>query len=301
MKLATIFIIVLTISGLLFSQTNLSADEIRLKNGDKISGQIINDGEVAIIIETEAMGQISVKREFIKEVIADKELGVAVAKQETPDLWKREISIGYNEARGNTENSQLSLNIYANRKTDDDEFTIKANNFYSSSNKKMDSQNWYSLVRYAFSFGGRKWYNFYKLEANHNKFSNIDYRLVPAVGLGYWYSDTPTWKAMVETAIGLEHTKFKQGVKDSDEVVLVPRAFFEAALFEKSKISQDISLYSSLSNKGECRLRSETMFENPISEELSVRFSLINDYNSDPPEDTKKSDLRLISSLVYSF
>lgn len=286
---------------LLLLSANTSAEEIYLNNGDKISGEIIKQDKEAIIVKTRAMGNISIKTDFVKEIIPDQENRLAQTKKDTPELWKKEISFGYNESRGNTENSQLSFNLFANRKTEDNEFTARANTYYSSSDKTMDSQKWYTMLRYAYSFGARKWYNFYRLEADHDKFANIDHRIIPAAGLGYWYSDTPAWKAMTEAALGLEQTNFKQQTKDSDQLVLIPRAFLEAAVFENSKISQDISLYASLSDKGEYRLRSETVFENPINEKLLLRLSLINDYNSGAPETTKKSDLRLISSLAYSF
>ena len=99
--------------------------------------------------------------------------------------------MGYNKSSGNTQNSQLSMSLYANRKTDHDEFTIKGNSLYSSSNNNMDAQKWFASMRYAFSFRERKWYNFYKLESDHDKFANVDYRIVPSAGIGYWFSDRP--------------------------------------------------------------------------------------------------------------
>lgn len=301
MKLKKIIAAILAVSVLLSLQINSYADEIRLKNADRITGEIVKEDSETVIIKTEAMGSIPIKRAFIQQIISDKKPVLAQTKETTPKLWQRETSLGYNQANGNTENSQLSLNLYANRKTEDDEFTIKGNSFYSSSNKKMDTQKWYTMARYAFSVRERKWYNFYRLEADHDKFANIDYRLVPAVGLGYWYSDTARWKAMLESALGLEHTNFKQGTKDSNEAVFIPRAFFQVALFGESKLSQDLSLYSPLSDIGEYRLHSKTIFENPINDKLLLRLSLINDYDANPPKETKKKDLRFISSLVYSF
>ena len=64
----------------------------------------------------------------------------------------------------------------------------------------MDTQNWYGMLRYAFSFWERRWYNFYRLEADHDRFANIDYRIVPSCGIGYWFSDKEDYKAMAELA-----------------------------------------------------------------------------------------------------
>lgn len=279
-------------------QAYVYAEEIHLKNGDTVSGEIIEQSDENISLKTDAMGVILIKRDFVDYIGSVDKEALAQAKE---TLWQREIALGYNKSGGNTQNNQLSLRFYGNRKTDHDEFTIKADNFYSSSNKKMDAQKWYGMVRYAFSFCKNKWFNFYKIEGDHDRFANIDYRIVPATGIGYWLSDEPDFKAMVEVGVGLEHTTLREGIQNSNEAVLIPRAFFEKKLFVDLRISQDIILYPSLEDIGEYRLHSETSLVNPISDKLSLQLSLITDYDSAPPEDTKKRDTRLISSLTYAF
>jgi putative salt-induced outer membrane protein YdiY len=295
-----IIFVVITIFYLISLQ-NLSADEVHLKNGDRISGKVINEDEKVVEIETDAVGLISIRKVFVARIITDEEIEVVKTKQKKDKLWERNVSLGYNKSSGNTQSNQLSMRLYANRKTERDEFTLKGDSFYSSSNKKMDAQRYSGMVRYAFSFWEKKWYNFYKFEGDHDRFANINYRLIPSIGLGYWFSDEPDWRFMTEIAVGLEHTAFRDSAEDSDEPVLIPRAFFEKELFGKSRIKQELSLYPSLSDASEYRLHSETIFINPINEKFSLQFSLIDDYNSNPAKDTKKNDTRFISSLVYSF
>ena len=278
----------------------LFAGEIYLKNGDKLSGRIIEKSKSAVVIKTEALGVLSIDRKFVRQVITDKEVTEARLKKEE-EIWQREVSLGYNKSSGNTDDSQFLTSFYANRKTDHDEFTTKGDFLYSSSNSEMNAQKWLVSSRYAFSFWDRKWYNFYKLESDHDRFASVDYRILPSIGIGYWFSDEDDWKAMAELGAGLEHTNFRDETNDSDEMVLIPGAFFEKRMFNKSRIKEDIYLYPSLGDTGEFRLRSETVFENPIDDKLSLRFSLVDDYNSDPAKNSKKNDVRFISSLVYSF
>ena len=297
----TIIFVVITIFYFISLQ-NLSADEVHLKNGDRISGKVIKEDEKVIEIETETMGLISIRKVFVARTVTDEEIGVVKTKQKKDKLWQSEIAVGYSKASGNTQNNQFSLRSKANRKTDHDEFTLRGDVHYSSTKKKMDSQKWYGMGRYAFSFGGNiKWYNFYKLELDHDRFANIDYRIIPSIGIGYWFSDEPDWKAMTEVGLGLEHTESRDDTKDSDEVVLIPRAFFEKKLFGDSLVSQDLTLYPSLSDIGELRLHSESKLTNPINDKLSLSLSLIDDYNANPPQGTKKNDIQIISALTYSF
>ena len=275
------------------------AEEIHLKNGDRVSGEIIEQTDESISLKTDAIGTILIKRDAIDYIGSVKKETLAQVEKK---LWQREASLGYNASSGNTQNNQFSLKFGATRKIDRvNEFTLKGDVYYSSSNERMDAQRWYGMVRYASSFWESKWYNFYKIEGDHDRFADINYRIIPATGVGYWFSDQPDWKAMVELGVGLEYTNFRSNAKDSSEAILIPRAFFEKKLFADLKISQDITLYPSLEAIGEYRLHSETSLVNQINDKLSLQLSLIADYNSVPPQDAKKRDVRLISAITYAF
>ena len=151
--------------------------------------------------------------------------------------WKKEISVGYSKSTGNTQNKQLSASLSANRKTSYNEIALKGESLYTSSNNNMDTQKWYLMGRYAFSFWNKKWYNFYKLESDHDKFANINYRITPSTGVGYWFSDSEVWKAMVEVGVGSQHTNFRDSTKSTTDAVLVPRSFFEREFSRGFRIS----------------------------------------------------------------
>lgn len=215
--------------------------------------------------------------------------------------WEGEISAGYNRSDGNTETSELSTSLMLNRKREVDEFTVKGNVFYSSSDGKMDAKKWYSMSRYAFGFFGNKLYLFAKMEADHDRFANINYRVMPSGGIGFWISDTEDFKAKVDVGIGLEHTDYRDVTGDTSELTLVPSAFLEKKIFGESKITENVTCYPSLEDSANYRLHSETSFVNPINDKLSLRLSFIEDYDSSPATGTKKNDIRFTSSLVYVF
>jgi len=223
--------------------------------------------------------------------------------EETEISWQREISAGYNTTRGNTRTEQFSLSAYVNRNRKHiDEWTLKGNMYYSEADKKMDAQKWYAMGRYAFSFGPRKaWYNFYRLETDHDRFADVYYRLIPASGVGYWFFDLPKIKLLAEAALGLEYTDYYGDRENTSNLVAVPRLFYEQEIFKRAKITQDIYVYPALTDSGSYRVHSESAFTLSINDNLGLRLSLIDDYNSEPPGSIEKNDLTLMSSLVYSF
>lgn len=289
---------------LLICWADAYADEVYLKNGDRITGEIIKENKKEISVKTKAFGVISIRRDSLERIV---KAGVEKLPEESREvkevIWKREIAAGYNRTTGNTRDSQLSASFFISRnKKHASEITLKGDVYYSSTDRKMNAQKWRGIARYAFNFGStRKWYNFYRLESDHDRFADIDYRIIPSAGVGYWFYDLPGIKFMAELAAGLDHTNYRSKTKDRDEAILIPRAFFEKELFANLKISQDLYLYPAFEDFSQYRLRSETIFTVALNKKLSLRLSLIDDYNSVPLIDTKKNDLRLISSLAYSF
>ncbi len=319
MRTRLIYLAIIMLSILGFLNTAL-ADEIYLKNGDKVSGRIVKKTQENISIETDAMGIVSINTASIEKIKAVQAIHPEAITTKTPKalasetpaelpaenkqiVWVKEAALGYNRVTGNSRESQLSGSFLINRNNIRvNEWTLKGNLYYSSTKRKMDAQKWYSSGRYGYSFTSTKrWYNFYKIEADHDRFADIDYRLVPSAGVGYWFFDTPDFKLMTEAGIGFEHTAYRSNIKDGSEWVLIPRAFLEKRLFDNTTISQDIFYYPTLENFRNYRLRSSTTLNVAMNKRFSIRVSLIDEYNSLPPEDVKENDLRLITALACSF
>jgi putative salt-induced outer membrane protein YdiY len=319
MKKPLVFLslLVLTLSFLRLAD----AGEVYLANGDRITGDVVSENEENVVVATPSMGELSIKRSFIHHIVrvpvnptvfptqpvptsnSSAKPSPPKGEQLKPRAWKGEFSPGFDIRRGNTHTTNLNASLRLNKKTTKDEWELKGDSFYTSARKKMTSQRYYGFGRYANNFGEkRKWNYFFKVEADHDRFANIDYRVTPSAGYGYKFSDKPDWRALAELGLGVTHTVFLDDTPDTDEFVLVPRILMEKRIFERLKISQELTMYPSLSETGEYRLRSDTAITNAITDRLSLRFRLIDEYNSFPGEaGIENNDVRIISSLVYSF
>jgi len=215
--------------------------------------------------------------------------------------WTKELSLGYNKTSGNTEKAEFSTAGMLNRKTTSNEITLKGDVYYSSADKNMDAQKWSGLGRYAYSFGEqKKWFNSYQLQADHDRFADVDYRLLPTVGIGYWFSDTDDWKFMAEGSAGLEMTNYRSNKADDEEAAAIGHLYAEKKIFDRARASEDFSIIPSL-EEGDFRIKSETAFTNPIKEGLDLSIKFIIDYDSDPADGIEDTDTRLVTGLKYSF
>jgi putative salt-induced outer membrane protein len=285
----------------LFISAAAHADEVHLTNGDRYSGEIVSVTPDQITLRTDAAGQISLARKFVSRVEPASRLEEkAAAPAPAPSAWRGEASLGYAQTTGNTETSQADGRVAAARKQGPNEIQLKADASYSSRDKEMNSRKYYGMGRFAQDFGGARWYRFVKLEADHDRFANIGARFIPSLGVGYRLVDEADAKLYLEAGAGAEYTDYRDETDDSVEMVVVPRLYAEKKIGGMT-LSEDLTVYPSLTEAGEYRLRSDTSILVPFAERLSGRLSLIDDYNSNAPAGTEKNYLRAVSSLVYSF
>ncbi len=305
MRKITLFTLMLFIAA-----AGARADEVTLANGDRLSGRILSEDKTTITLEHEAAGTITLKRAFVKKVqraepeaeIAEAAAPEAPAEVKPDREWKRELALGASISSGNTEEEQFSGKLFANGKGPEDEWTFSASGYLSESDGEAKAERYDGMGRYGASFGDQlAWYHFYMAEATHDRFANIKLRLTPSAGVGYWFSDEEKWKAMAEAGLGVEWTRFRDNTARRTDPVGMTRAFVEKHFSGNSILTQNFTLWPNLSDVAEYRFKSETVFTNPVTERLNLKFSLVDEYQSEPGAGTKKNDVRLTSELELSF
>ncbi len=300
------------------------ADEIHLKNGQKIEGTIVDQTPRSLILQSDVVGKLAVDRAIVQRYVVEeikkggkedsfledekKEPKVTAVKAkhkaviQALDDWERKFSMGYSMTAGNSEASQLNMNLDLHKRSPADEWIIGWAHSFSSSQGKMDSRKFDGLIRYAYSFGQNlRWYHFAKMQGSQDRFADIDYRLVPSTGLGYWFKDQKDFKLMAETALGFQHTNYRKDKEAKNEFILIPRFFMEKHLLEGLHVNTSATFYPSLSDPGVYRSQYKAELTNAINDRSAMKFSFTKDYNSDPPEDVKRSDYAVVSSFEYSF
>lgn len=279
------------------------ADEIFFTNGDKITGAITKTDASSYIVSTEHLGTLTISKQVVSEI-----KGAAAAQpvpevvSEEPKLWSGKVFGGFSRQRGNTNTSELSGTVEIKRKVEKvNEFDIKTDGYYSERDRKMNAQKYSALVRYAWSFGeSKKWFHFTQGEGDHDRFANIDARYTPATGLGYWFSDSDDFKLMAEMGAGVAFTQFRTGEEDTTEFVLTPHVYLEKRLIGNLVASEDLRAYPSLSGERSFRVKSEASLKNPITDNFSLKVSVVNEYNSEPG-DAKELDTRIISGIEFTY
>ncbi len=284
------------------------ADEVYLKNGDKVTGKILQNDADRLIIKTDALGTLTIAKQYVDKSLTDEEKQLATLQQQMQEekvaqRWVKKVSMGYNQTGGNSRTTSDHSEVSLTRKFDSQEVNIKGTADYGSTDHHVSSRRFYELMRYSSSFGvGKRWNRFYKVEGDQDRFANVAYRLTPSVGLGYVISNAENWKWNSDVAVGYEHTKFvANDPKTIQETIIIPHSYFERKLVGSLRMSEDLTLYPSISDVKHYRFRSESKLWHPLSKRVNWTVSFIDDFNSKPGVEINKNDYRFIAGLEYAF
>ena len=282
--------------------SSVFAEEFYMQNDDKVTGVIINETSTHYTVLSEAFGKIAIEKNFVKTTATQMhEEEMAKQKADSDSKWTRKVSLGISNSTGNTEEGAFAGEISVQRKTERDDWQAKFGANFETENEKLDEREYDGLLRYAYNFGEEmKWYNFYKIEWSQDRFAGIDSRLVPAAGIGYWFSDTDDFKAMLEAAFGYEYTSLRSE-EDQKQAVFVPRGFLEKKLLDNLTFREDVTVYPSLENLDDYRVESETSIITQLTEDLDLNVTFVVDHDETPADGEKKTDTKLITSVDYSF
>ena len=217
--------------------------------------------------------------------------------------WTGDIFAGYNKTNGNTHKSSGSSSAQADKKFKGAELLFKGNFFYSESNRKMDGQKWDVLGKYLFNFGGDdRWYNFYQVLVDHDYFADIDYRVTPAIGIGYHISKSEAWIWDADVGLGYRITRTRINEDAEDEVLTaLAHTFMKKKVLANAFFSEDLTVYPGLKSGSGVLLKSESVFSNPLGKNLDLELKYIVDYNSEPADEKKKTDTQIITGIKYKF
>jgi len=217
--------------------------------------------------------------------------------------WTGDIFVGYNKTSGNTEKASGSLTAQAVKEFEKSQFTLKSNIFYSESDKKMDGQKWDALAKYSYDFGAEdRWFNLYQVLVDHDYFADIDYRVTPSGGVGYHLYRTEDWTWDADVGLGYRITRHRINEAADDEVLTaLVHTFMKKKVLENAFVSEDLTVYPGLEADAGVLLRSESIFTNPLSENLNLELKYIVDYNSEPAADKKKTDTQFVAGIKYTF
>ena len=311
------------------------ADEVIMKNGDRITGTMKSAAGGTLIITTEYAGPITVRKELVEGLRTEKsvevhlqgaevvrgrlvmERGGGLTVEGSPDrkqvvvdwdkvvslnppaaTWTAGLTVGGNLSSGNTRRKGGSLSLNVSRKTGDDRISIGYQFNYEEDGETVATRNHYGTLKYD-HFVTKRSYGYLSLEMLSDGFKDLNLRTAVGPGAGYQVWDEPGAFLLLEMGLSFVNEDRRSG---NDDQFLTARlaVSFRHDVFTGLIFSDSMVAYPSLKNIGEFIFRNEAALSAPVGSGWSLRFANIWDYESDPADDALKSDIQWILGMQYA-
>jgi len=221
----------LVLSLFLLSGTTALADEVHLKNGDRISGKIIRMEGEKLVVKTDYAGEISVAWQQVASVTADEKIKVVLGdgstiegqtvdvgegkmklksekveeplsfnlaevqainpKAKPPVRITARANVGIIQESGNTDTDNLRLDGSFVGRTDKSRFGVGGEINREKSDDEYTVKNWLAYANYDY-FISQKWYWYVGTMFENDEFADLDLRSTIGTGVGYQVFETET-------------------------------------------------------------------------------------------------------------
>jgi putative salt-induced outer membrane protein YdiY len=301
------------IAGLALLAAAAHADKVRLKNGDVVTGEIVETNAEAVVLEHAVLGKVTIALDQIDaQVDGDAALPAPPAPPPPPRPglfgsgvlagWNKQIQLGFTGSSGNSDNQDLLAGVRGNYADDTKRWQFDSGYFRSSTDGSETKNQAFAMLLRDFLFAGEKYFAFASTRYDYDQFQAWDHRLNLAAGGGYAFIDGE--KFDLRGRLGFGGTK-TFGSPGDDE--WIPEAVLgletEWLPAERQKVTAYTTFYPSLSHGGEFRSLSGVDWVLQISDGLglSLNLGVQNEYESDVPAGIEKNDLLYRAALLYDF
>ncbi|RJP20396.1 MAG: DUF481 domain-containing protein [Candidatus Abyssobacteria bacterium SURF_5] len=291
---------------------------VLLKNGDILIGSIRSRIDDHILIQSPFTEEVLIPLdEFARFEQIDPNTDIqpssevsALAEEtpaekpedESPDLWTGSVVFGTQLHEGNTDDLSLHFEANAVRKLPREELSLKVFSNYSETEGDTDQNVVFGESKLKL-FPNTRWYLFGVSNLEYDEMENLGLRAQLFGGPGYYFIKKENLNFLGEMGVGLVAEFFDEdGEEDTTEPAFWLNAEWKQKLSERIEFLQTLTLFPTIGDFDDYRIRSTSAISTLIKNSWWVKFSAIDEYDSNPEtEDVERNDLRVFSSIEYKF
>lgn len=211
--------------------------------------------------------------------------------------WEGKISASAVATSGNSENAAVGVAIDAARTEDAWKHNFKGYFDLGRSNDETSQKRWGASYKLDYNFSDRT-YLYGRFSYDEDQFSGFDYRLFAGGGLGHYFFEGDPFSWKVEAGPGFRFSPISGSTMEESELAVYGATEIDWLLSEDLKFEQDVN---ATWTEPTTTIQSVTAVTTQIWGSISAGVSFEYRYETDPPEDRKKTDTITKASLIYGF
>jgi putative salt-induced outer membrane protein YdiY len=325
--------------GIATVAVSVNAATVNLRNGDILSGEVLQQTEKAVTLKHAVIGEVTVPRgqiakaEGLPEPKAEKEAateapakdkaqadaeqtGAAPAKSkadepadDAPDYWEaallpnwdKSVALGFSGTEGNSENQSVNAQFQLKRNDDEQRVDFSNKYFFATSRGDTTQNELNSELTVDWLFPDTSWFIFTQTGYEFDQFESWRHRVSGYLGPGYTFVDNDDLEIVARGGAGANY-EFGQ-INDLTPEALLGSEVITWKLTDNQTLTGKATIYPDLEELSEFRLVSNAEWKVKINraEGLSLKFGVENEYESITPGNSKHNDFKYYGALDYAF
>lgn len=324
----------------IFSACCLMADEVYMKNGDRISGEILNMKDNKLTIKTSYAGEIGVEWSEIVDMKTDKEISVLLSddtlingnpqgfeqgkmrlstskiaetisfsmtdvKSINPPKGpavkiKARVNIGITNTSGNTEKDTTHFDGEFSARTEKNRYTAGGEYNRTEDSGTKTESNSLAYLKYD-HFLSKKWFAYSNALFEKDKFKDLTLRSVLGIGTGYQFYETEITNLSLET--GINHVSEDYDIAPDESYSSGRWAIsYDRYFYDKAfQLFHFHEGFISLEDSDDMFIKSRTGVRVPLFNHFNASLQYNLDWEKSPSPGREKTDTALMFTLGYLF
>lgn len=311
--------------------TNL-AGEVTLKNGDRVSGEIVDETAEIVVVNTPYAGKISIDKKHVAKIVktaanaVTKPVAAAIppksdsttAKSENVVKrtsnnfaghvrrvmtgWEGNANIGFSYTSGNSNNITMATGLRATKTRPNDGFTIYARSLWNSNHGAVASvttQNaFWGGARYDRTID-KKLFGFVSYDFERDKPRRLQFRSVAGAGLGH--RTIKNERTELEIFVGGAWNRTWQANLDSDTPEALAGFTFKQRINDKLRFQNAMTYFQNVTDRTEYRMILDATITVDVTKKVGFFISIGDRFNNDPLGHAERNDFLFTTGMKWNF
>jgi len=318
----------------------IRADEVVLKNGDKINGKVgeITGGKMKFT--SPVLGEITIDMTNVTSFKTDEPVDIRMKENQPtvtdkiesgtsteyktaggkdvqvgdvktfnppPAKWTGSVLLTGALARGNTDTFDLGLDATAVLRRDipekDDRLTLGGAYHFGTAGRDDSTTTTtdnWNILGKYDKFWTQKLYGYATAKLEHDRIAAIYYRVTPGVGIGYQWAESPTFNLNTEAGVSYVHEDYDND-GTNDFIALRLAYHVDKKLTEKFGLFHNLEWLPAFDDPGDYLLNTDAGIRADITKHFFSEFKVEWKRDSTPAPGALKNDTRFVLGVGWSF
>ena len=311
----------------------VSASEVTLKNGDRVSGIIVEQTDETVVLETEYAGKIIIKRNHIESIGEETSMAAvslklaADTKPATPtakpavkpaaapkarlfggrhmgiaDGWEGSANVGFSYTSGNSNTTTMATSLRAVKTGGHDNLTVYARSLWNSNHgggHMETTQNaFWGGARYDRNIGD-KTFGFISYDFERDRPKKLNFRSVAGGGVGH--HTLKEEQTQLDLIFGAAWNRTWQPGHNTDTPEALIGSTLKHKFHDRLRLQKSFTYFQNVTDAKEYRFLFDATLSADVTKRVGVFITLGDRFNNDPLGTSKKNDLLFTTGMKWNF